>query len=139
MLERAVNMFAFAGMLDDGVTPPQSSGIARSQRDFAVPRSCVAQSTFSLAMIREAFKGLLVTSERSYSSRAEQRGVLELSIEQGRPLDGNSTASRVEAFSFDSILDVEHNAAITTTATFMPPVSPNGFVTQRFTSDVSSR
>jgi hypothetical protein len=89
-----------------------SSGHARDQRDSAVPDSPIAQSTFSLAMIREAFKGLLVTSERSCSSSAEQRGVFGHSIEQGRPLDGHSVAFLEEKYSFKSVLDSEQNDEI---------------------------
>ena len=53
-----MNMSAFAPTLNAVTTSPLSLGVARDQRDSAVPDSPVAQRTFSLAMIREAFKGL---------------------------------------------------------------------------------
>ena len=83
-----MNMSAFAPTLNAVTTSSLSSGVARDQRDSAVPDSSIAQSTFSLAMIREAFKGLLVTTERSFSSSAGQRDVLEHSIGHGRPCHG---------------------------------------------------
>lgn len=43
--------------------------------------SLVAPSTISLAMMREAFKGLLADTEMSISSAAEQRDVLERSTD----------------------------------------------------------
>jgi hypothetical protein len=101
-LESAMNVSAFALTLDGVVTSPQSFGVTRKQRDFAVPGSPVAQSTFSLAMIREAFKGLLVTTERSFSSSAGQRDVLEHSIGHGRPCHGLPIGFPDKTFSFKS-------------------------------------
>jgi hypothetical protein len=111
MLGETMNIFAFAVTLDEEVTPSSSMNAIRNRRLCAVPGSPIAQSAFSLAMIREAFKGLLVSTERSYSSSAEQRGALEPSIEQGRPLDGNSIAFNKEIFSFSSVLASEFKAA----------------------------
>jgi hypothetical protein len=102
MLESTMNVSAFALTLDGIVTSPQSFGVTRKQRDFAVPGSPVAQSTFSLAMIREAFKGLLVTTERSFSSSAGQRDVLEHSIGHGRPCHGLPIGFPDKTFSFKS-------------------------------------
>ena len=133
-----MNMLAFAVPLDDVVTSPQSLGAARNQRDFAVPGPPVAQSTFSLAMIREAFKGLLVTTERSFSSSAGQRDVLEHAIEHGRPLHGLPVAFQEETFSFKSVLDFELNGAISTTVTIIPVTNSNGSTTEKFTLEVSS-
>jgi hypothetical protein len=113
-----MNRSAFAPTLNAVTTSPLSLGVARYQRDSAVPDSPVAQRTLSLAMIREAFKGLLVTTERLYSSSAEQRGVLEHSIGQGQPLDGQSAAFQEEKHSFKSILDSEQNDAISTLKRF---------------------
>jgi hypothetical protein len=113
-----MNMSAFAPMLRPATTPPVSLVVARDQRDSAVLDSPTAQSTFSLAMIREAFKGLLVTTDRPSSSSAEQRGVLEHSIEQGRPLDGSPSVFAEETYSFKSVLDSEQNDAISTPRRF---------------------
>src|ERR1035437_3173939 len=88
MLESIMNMSAFAPTLNAVTTSPLSLGVARDQRDSAVPDSPVAQRTFSLAMIREAFKGLLVTTERLYSSSAEQRAFLSTpSVKVDRSMD----------------------------------------------------
>ncbi|HEV3268934.1 MAG TPA: hypothetical protein VGZ68_11090 [Acidimicrobiales bacterium] len=123
-----MNMSAFAPTLNAVTTPSVSRGVARDQRDSAVPGSPAAQGTSSLAMIREAFKGLLVTSERSSSSSAEQRDVPEHSIEQGRPLDGKSADFQEEIYSFKSVLDSEQNDAIATPRRFRESyVAPKGF------------
>ena len=128
MLESTMNLSAFASTLSAGTTSLPSLGVTRDQRDSAVPDSSVAQSTLSLAMIREAFKGLLVASERSYSSSAEQRGVLEHSIEQGRPLDGQSAAFQEEKYSFKSVLEAEHNDPISNPPRFRESyVAPMAF------------
>ncbi|HEY5303652.1 MAG TPA: hypothetical protein VIJ86_06300 [Acidimicrobiales bacterium] len=113
-----MDMSAFAPTLRAVTTPPVSLGDARDRRDSAVLGPPTAQSTFSLAMIREAFKGLLVATEWSTSSSAEQRGVLEHSIEQGRPLDGKSAAFAEETYSFKSVLESEQNDAISTPRRF---------------------
>ena len=127
MLGSTMNWSAFAPTLNAVTTSPLSLGAAGDQRDSAVLGSPVAQSTFSLAMIREAFKGLLVTTERSSSSSAEQRGVLERSIEQGRPLDGKSAEFQEERCSFKSVLDSEQNDAISTPRRFRESyVAPKG-------------
>jgi len=111
-------MSVFAPTLRAVTTPPVSWGAVRDQRDSAVLGSPTAQSTFSLAMIREAFKGLLLATERSTSSSTEQRDVLEPSIEQGRPLDGKSAAFAEETYSFKSVLESEQNDAISTPRRF---------------------
>ncbi|HEY5266556.1 MAG TPA: hypothetical protein VIJ40_07065 [Acidimicrobiales bacterium] len=113
-----MNMSAFAPTRRAVTTPPVPSVGAGDRRDSAVLDSPSAQSTFSLAMIREAFKGLLNTAERPSSSSAEQRGVLEHSIEQGRPLDGKSAAFDEEKYSFKSVLESEQNEAISTPRRF---------------------
>ena len=111
-------MSAFAPTLRAVTTQPVPSSAVGDQRDSAVLGSPSAQSTFLLAMIREAFKGLLDTAERPSSSSAEQRGVLEHSIEQGRPLDGKSAAFDEEKYSFKSVLESEQNEAISTPRRF---------------------
>jgi len=113
-----MNMSAFAPARRAVTTPPVASSAAGDQRDSAVLGSPTAQSTFSLAMIREAFKGLLVTAEMPSSSSAEQRGVLEHSIEQGRPLDGKSAAFDEEKYSFKSVLESEQYEAISSPRRF---------------------
>ena len=128
MLESTMNVSAFAPTLDVETTSPLSLGAGRDQRDSAVPGSPTAQSTFSLAMIREAFKGLLATSERSYSSSTEQRGVLERSFERGRLPDGKFVDFEGGKYSFKSVLESEQNSAISTLRRFRDSyVAPKSF------------
>ena len=134
-----MNLSAFASTLNPETTSLPSLDVRRHQRDCAVPDSSVAQSTFSLAMIREAFKGLLVASERSHSSSAEQRGVLEHSIEQGRPLDGQSAAFQEEMYSYKSVLEAERNDPISTNPRFRESyVAPMAFSTNQSDAVVDS-
>jgi hypothetical protein len=67
MLESTLNTLALSMTPDQAMASSLSMRSRRNQSDCAVRGNPLAESTFPLAMIREAFKELLATSERSGS------------------------------------------------------------------------
>jgi hypothetical protein len=62
-----------------------------------------APSALSLSMMRQAFGGLRVNTERSLSSSTEQRGGLEREIEQSAQLCRQASAFAEERYSYDAV------------------------------------
>jgi hypothetical protein len=124
MLESAVNMSAYASPRDNPMSARQPQVVSNGHRSIMSSSSLIAPSTISLAMMREAFKGLLADTEMSFSSAAEQRDVLERSTGKISRLEATTVAVSGETHSRGSVVDseqirdaanssVSHNASLT--------------------------
>jgi hypothetical protein len=107
MLESAVNMSAIASSRDNPVSARQVQVGLNGHRSIMSSGSLIAPSTISLAMMREAFKGLLADTEMSISSAAEQRDVLERSASQIPQIEGTRVFVSDEKRSYQSVLSLE--------------------------------
>jgi hypothetical protein len=105
----------------------ESRVVSIGQHGSTDPEPSAASSEHSLSMMRQAFGGLLANTERSMSSRTDQRGELE------RPSDGESRLNRApnafheEKYSYDAVR--ESRTDISSSA-FEPAISSapaNGF------------
>lgn len=100
-------MSAIASPRDNPVSARQVQVVSNGHRSIMSSGSLVAPSTISLAMMREAFKGLLADTEMSFSSAAEQRDVLERSAGLTPRSASTEIAVSGEKLSYRSVLGLE--------------------------------
>lgn len=95
--------FAQAIRLSDSLSSGQSliaSDDAGGASDIGYP---IAASRLSLAVMRDAFEGLLVVPATSISPQTEERDVLELPLERVPHSRDNPSAFSEEAYSFEAV------------------------------------
>ncbi|MHB8378997.1 MAG: hypothetical protein ACYDB2_03635 [Acidimicrobiales bacterium] len=102
-------MSANASPSDNVLPARQVQVVSNGHRSIMSSGSLNAQSTISLAMMREAFKGLLADTEMSFSSAAEQRDVLERSRGHVSHFEGGPIGVRREASLHPAVIDCEEN------------------------------
>jgi hypothetical protein len=96
-------MSATASHPDKPMSEHESRVVSIGQNGSAKSKPSAAPSTLSLSMMHQAFDGLLVYTETSWSSNAEQRDELERSDDAVDRLDRAPNAFVEEKYSYEAV------------------------------------
>jgi len=109
MSEMNLTALANEPRLDDSKSPSSLHAAPSHRLDVSNSLCPTISRTASLAMIRQAFNGLVVSGERSFSSTTELRGALRRSSEGIMPaVELKPKAFREGTCSFEAVSQCEH-------------------------------